>query len=339
MLFKLFSTVLSIFAVATQSMVLDENTVKFTEFIKTHNKVYSDEELGLRFSIFKDNLKKIEEHNEAGHSWTMSVNKFADLTPEEFKLMYTGFNKPKPALRKSTIKFDYIRLTPVEDLPDSFDWSEKGAVTPVKDQGQCGSCWAFSSIASIEGAYFLSSGKLVSLSEQQLVDCSSSYGNEGCMGGIFLPSYQYAEATSICSEKDYPYTAEDGTCVTCTGITKVDSYVEVPANNENALQQALLENPVSVAVVANGLSWQFYSSGIISSGCPSTQIDHGVTLVAYGTDNGKDYWRIKNSWGSSWGEKGFVRLARNVAQEGGECGILTEPAYPVITKNNIIQKE
>jgi C1A family cysteine protease len=331
MLFKLFSAILSIFVVSTQSMVLEENAVKFTEFIKTHNKVYSDEELELRFSIFKDNLKKIEEHNAAGHSWTMSVNKFADLTSEEFKLIYTGYNKPKPTLRKSTIKFDSLNLTPVEDLPDSFDWSEKGAVTPVKDQGQCGSCWAFSTTGSVEGAYFLSSGKLVSLSEQQLVDCSSSYGNEGCMGGLMYNSFKYIVDSGICSEKDYSYTAADGTCEKCSEVTKIDSYVDVTPNSDEALQQAVVLQPVSAAIEADQMSFQFYSSGVLTSSC-GTVLDHGILIVGFGSLNGVKYWKVKNSWGSGWGDKGYILLSREVKQKSGQCGILSEPSYPVINK-------
>ena len=329
MLFKLLSTIISLCIICASSLVQDQSITQFSNFIKNYNKDYSDSELVYRLSVFSENLKMINDHNVAGHSWTMGVNQFADLTSEEFKTQHTCLNRQSQVFRKSYLNFIENNLD--EDLPESFDWVEKGAVTGVKDQGQCGSCWAFSSIGSIEGAYFLSSGKLVSLSESQLVDCSSSYGNQGCNGGLFVPSFEYAEVTPICSEQDYPYVAVDGKCKQCTGVTKVDSYVEVSANSEIALQQALLKNPVSVAVVANGLVWQFYNSGIVSSGCPSTQIDHGVILTAYGTDNGQDFWKIKNSWGNLWGENGFIRLARNVTQEGGMCGITSMASYPVIT--------
>jgi C1A family cysteine protease len=225
-----------------------------------------------------------------------------------------------------------LNLTPVEDLPDSFDWSEKGAVTPVKDQGQCGSCWAFSTTGSVEGAYFLSSGKLVSLSEQQLVDCSSSYGNEGCGGGLYSWAYNYINKSGICAEKDYSYKAVDGTCKSCKEITKVDSYVNVTPNDETALQQAVLINPVSVAIEADQSIFQFYSSGVMDSQSCGKSLDHAVLITAWGVLDGKAYWKVKNSWGNSWGSSGYILLGRN----SDICGISTEPAYPVITKNEII---
>ena len=307
------------------------NVAQFSDYIKTYNKDYSDTELVTRFSIFKNNLKKIEDHNAGNYSWKMGVNKFTDLTADEFKFYYTGFNNPRPTFRKSGINFRELNLTPVEDLPTEFDWTEKGAVTGVKDQGQCGSCWAFSTIASTEGVYYLSSGNLISLSEQQLVDCSSSYGNQGCGGGLMDNAFKYIEASGICSESDYGYTASDGVCKKCTSVTKIDSYVDVTPNSETALQQAVLINPVSVAIEADESSFQFYSSGVLTAEC-GTNLDHGVLLVGYGTLNGNDYWKVKNSWGLSWGQQGYILLARNVAQSGGQCGITMMASYPVLKK-------
>jgi len=326
---KLLSTIFSLFIITANSAVLDVNVAKFTEFIKTYDKNYSDVELVSRFSIFKDNLKKIEEHNSENHSWKMAVNKFADLTADEFKLYYTGFNNPRPNFRKSTINFRELNLSPVEDLPAEFDWVEKGAVTGVKDQGQCGSCWAFSTIASTEGVYFLSTGKLVSLSEQQLVDCSSSYGNQGCNGGLMDDGFKYIEANGICSESEYGYTASDGTCKKCTTVTKINSFVDITPNSESDLQQAVLLNPVSVAIEADEFTFQFYSSGVLTAEC-GTNLDHGVLLVGYGNLDGVDYWKVKNSWGVSWGQEGYILLARNVTQPEGQCGITMMASYPVL---------
>jgi len=333
MIFKILSSSLLLLCLATVNTVSasfkqTDILLKFTDFVQIYNKNYSDDELSYRFNVFIDNYKTINDHNSQGHSWTMAINKFADLTPNEFKSQHLCYN---PVHSKTFLGRTYFTNT-VSDLPTDIDWTSKGVVTPVKDQGQCGSCWAFSSTGSIEGAYALATGKLVSLSEQQLVDCSRSYGNEGCNGGLFVPSFQYTEKTPLCSQSDYEYKGVDGTCKDCTGVTTVDSYVEVTKNSESALQQALLLQPISVAIEADQFSFQFYSSGVMSGTC-GTNLDHGVLLVGYGTDNGKDFWKIKNSWGANWGENGYIRLSRNVKQVQGQCGIAMEPSYPIISKS------
>jgi len=304
--------------------------IQFSDFINTYNKNYSKDEIVTRFDIFKNNLKKIEDHNSQGHSWNMTVNKFADLTSDEFKYKYTCYNKNKNFLRSNHIKLDNFDNLD-ESLPTSLDWTTKGVVTPVKDQASCGSCWAFSSISSIESAYAISTGKLVSLSEQQLVDCSTSFGNQGCSGGLFVPSFKYAEKTGICSEKDYPYKGTNGKCKKCTPVTKVNSYVEVIANSESALQKAVNIGPVSVAIEADTSLFQLYHSGVINSVSCGYNLDHGVEVVGWGTLNGTDYWKIKNSWGSSWGSNGYVLIARNTKDSRGMCGVAMEPSYPVIS--------
>ena len=299
---------------------------QFTSFIKNYNKEYSNDEILNRFNIFQENIQKINNHNNQNNSWKMGVNKFADLSPEEFKRIYTSLDRP--SIRKNKTSFSIINTnTP----PNEIDWVSLGAVTNVKDQGQCGSCWAFSTTGSIEGAYYLANKKLVSLSEQQLVDCSSSFGNEGCNGGLMDNGFEYVKSNGLCSEKSYSYKGVDGLCKKCNVVTKIDSYIDVTPNDEQSLLQAVSKQPVSVAIEADKSIFQFYQSGVMDSDSCGTNLDHGVLIVGYGTQNGKDFWKVKNSWGSSWGNKGYILLGRNSKSKQGICGIMTEPSYPVIS--------
>ena len=328
-MFQKIFTIFSIFIMSASSLYLQDSKskIQFSDFIRQYNKQYSDDDIISRFSIFKDNLNKIEQHNNQNHLWKMSVNEFADLTANEFKIKYTGYNKPpSSALRRNKFALEF------SELPSEIDWTEKGAVTDVKDQGQCGSCWAFSTTGSVEGAYFISTGKLVSLSEQQLVDCAGSYGNQGCNGGLMDYGFKYIEDKGICTEKEYGYKAVDGTCKQCTSLTKIESFVDVTPNNEKALQQAVSLQPISVAIEADQMSFQFYSSGVLTASC-GTNLDHGVLVVGYGTLNGVDYWKVKNSWGSSWGQHGYILLARNIKSKSGQCGIAMQPSYPIINND------
>lgn len=300
---------------------------QFLDFAKTHNKQYFIDDFLHRYSIFENNLNIINQHNEKNLSWKMAINKFADLTASEFKSR--NFCYSRNLQDKNYTNFDNSIISPSE-----LDWVSKGAVTPVKDQKQCGSCWAFSTTGSVESAYFLSTGKLVSLSEQQLVDCSGSYGNEGCNGGEMSDAMSYIKDKGICLEKDYSYSASDGKCKKCKSQTKIDSFVDVPANNETALLQAVSLQPVSVAIEADTSVFQFYSSGVMDSKSCGTQLDHGVLVVGYGTKDGKDYWKVKNSWGASWGDNGYILIGRNSNAKEGICGIALEPIYPIIKSNN-----
>jgi len=208
-----------------------------------------------------------------------------------------------------------------------MDWRKKGAVTPVKDQGQCGSCWAFSTTGSTEGAHQIATGKLVGLSEQQLVDCSSAQGNQGCNGGLMDQAFQYIISNpGIASEEAYPYTAQDGTCNTAAkSVTMITGYTDVTSGDEGALMKAVNVGPVSVAIEADQSCFQFYSGGVLNDPTCGTQLDHGVLAVGYGTLSGQDYWIVKNSWGTSWGvESGYVFIAKGI----DECGIATENSYP-----------
>jgi KDEL-tailed cysteine endopeptidase len=303
----------------------------FEQWSDHHGKVYTPTERDYRQSVYTANLAKIILHNNGNKSWTMAVNKFADLTADEFKARYAGgLNKPKKtSLRKAaTGPFNTTAN------PASVDWTAKGAVTPVKNQQQCGSCWAFSTTGSVEGAWFLAKGNLVSLSEQQLVDCSTAEGNQGCNGGLMDDAFQYIiDNKGITTEAAYPYTATGPN--TCGSVGKpvaatLSGFKDVAVNSELALETAIVQQPVSVAVEADQSVFQFYSGGVMDSAC-GTALDHGVLAVGYGTDGGKDYYKVKNSWGADWGMKGYILLGRGAKfNPSGQCGIQMAASYPVV---------
>jgi len=325
------NVLLSLFGIFTfvSARFLDQTYYNFLNFKNKYNKQYKENELEHRYKNFQDNLEIINKHNSENHSWTMGINQFSDLTAEEFKLATICYKNYDMFLDIPIISFDTRVLPSFGDLPSEVDWTSKGAVTDVKDQGQCGSCWSFSTTGSVESAYYLASGTLDSFSEQQLVDCSSSYGNEGCNGGLMDNAFNYIKDNGICLEKDYPYKGSDGKCKKCKTVTKINSFVDIPANDEQALQQAVAIQPVSVAIEADQSSFQFYSGGVMNAKC-GTNLDHGVLVVGYGTLNGKDYWKVKNSWGANWGQSGYILLARNVKDPKGQCGIAMIASYPVI---------
>jgi KDEL-tailed cysteine endopeptidase len=301
------------------------NQPSFTHWAKFHGKVYQPTERDYRNYIFNTNLERIYLHNTfANASWTMSVNKFADMTVIEWSSKYLGLLNNTYANRT---------YSPVKAmaLPVSVDWTEHGAVTPVKDQGQCGSCWAFSATGALEGAWFLKNGSLFNVSEQQMVDCSTAEGNQGCNGGLMDDAFQYVIANGLTTDAAYPYSATGPNACKAGKpiVVRALGFTDVVPNSETALLSALTEQPVSVAVEAEG-SFQFYSSGVMTASC-GTQLDHGVLAVGYGTVGGQDYYKVKNSWGEDWGMKGYILLGRGSAFGAqGQCGIQMAASFPLV---------
>lgn len=287
-----------------------------------------------RKAIFAENLMKIALHNAAGGSWKMAMNQYGHMKSEEFKEMYlSGLvrDAPKYGLRSRISRS--LSSASREDLPETVNWVKAGAVTPVKNQGACGSCWAFATTGALEGAYFLKHNKLVSFSEQQLVACD--YVDKGCNGGFMDTAYEWIQSHGgLCTEEDYPYTAGAGLRGWCKrSCTPVENsapsgYHDVE-HDETSLEKAVSKQPVAIAIEADQTAFQFYSKGVLTGEC-GTSLNHGVLLVGYGTEDGQDYWLIKNSWGPSWGDEGYIKIARGHEQEGGQCGILLATSYPIL---------
>ncbi|KAJ7545492.1 hypothetical protein O6H91_09G122600 [Diphasiastrum complanatum] len=305
----------------------------FESWIEEHSKFYKGfEEKKNRFEVFKDNLKFIHEVNSNDDvSYWLGLNKFTDMRHEEFKAQYLGFKKDISNLLKSAARNSEFKYEKVEAVPSSVDWRSKGGVTNVKDQGSCGSCWSFSTIAAVEGINYIVTGDLQTLSEQELVDCDTSQ-NQGCNGGMMDYAFEFIiQNGGIGTEAGYPYKAKQSTCnqdKLNSRVVSIDDYQDVPSNNEDALKKAVAHQPVSVAIEADGRPFQFYKGGVFSGTC-GTNLDHGVAIVGYGTDQGKDYWIVRNSWGPTWGEKGYIRMHRNAGVSSGLCGIAMTPSYPI----------
>ena len=318
------------------------------------------------------NDKYITEHNSKNSTYTLGHNHLSGLNSEEFS-RFLGFSG-EPILKKINVdkikskveevrclsscvknydedsKFDTVRCVKecfspshvLGDVPSSVDWVKNGAVTPVKNQGQCGSCWSFSTTGALEGAYYVAHGTLESFSEQQLVDCDNRKNggkDMGCNGGLMDNAFAWIEKNGgLCTETAYPYTSGTtktaGTCdKSCSVVANSDisHFVDVPANSDADMMAALVQQPVSIAIEADQKDFQLYKSGVFTGSC-GTKLDHGVLVVGYGTLDGVDYYMVKNSWGTTWGDNGYIRLGRGASfnSGAGQCGMLMQASYPVV---------
>ncbi|CAH1401291.1 unnamed protein product [Nezara viridula] len=304
--------------------------VEVWEHYKTvHGKNYSQKEDEERVGIFLESMKEIEYHNELFEmglrSYKKQINKFSDYTPDELDGMKCFRGEVEISLPEDSFSF-----SEGASYPESFDWRSRGAVNRVKDQGQCGSCYAFSAIGSLEAQHFIKTGKLVSLSEQNIVDCSRPQGNYGCDGGYMISSFHYIfQNNGIDTELAYGYEALEGACrfqPSAVGAT-LRGYGTV-ASSEKSLQAAIIDiGPISVGIHVNN-NFFAYGGAIFDDGsCDPNVINHAVLVVGFGSAGGQDYWIVKNSWSSLWGENGYMKIARN---KGNMCGIASMASFPIV---------
>jgi C1A family cysteine protease len=300
---------------------------EFIKFLAKNNRRYATkEEYNLRLSEFSKNYKFIQEFSKKGSKQTVNVNHMGDWTKDEYRNLL-GY---KPHMRQADNR-EYSSDAPSN--ASSVDWRKEGAVTPVKNQGQCGSCWTFSSTGSLEGRHFQKSGVLTSFSEQQLVDCCNNgvggcVNSQGCNGGVMDEALTYTQTYDLMTEADYPYTAMDGTCSykgagTGAGYTNA-SKKDISPKDKTAFKASIAQGPTSIAIEADQSAFQFYSGGVLDSGC-GDQLDHGVLAVGYGSENGEEYAIVKNSWGASWGDNGYVKISL----DNDSCGLMNQPVRPI----------
>ena len=298
-------------------------TSKYMQYMAEHGKSYlTKEEFQARKALFAVADEFVESHNQTNANFTVGHNKFSDMSESE-KASYRG-RIPKAAKTGETRSFSTL------NLPESVDWRGT-CVNAIRDQGQCGSCWAFSSVASLEGAHCVATGTLAQFSEQQLVDCAYiQYGNFGCNGGLEDNAFKYYESNDAMYESDYSYNATKGSCQYSAGqatTVQVSDYLDVTANSESQVKAAIAQQPISVAIQANQMVFQLYTSGIFDNTKCGDNLDHAVALVGYGTEGGQDYYILRNSWGTTWGESGYMRIADN-GDGAGICGVQSAAVYP-----------
>ncbi|XP_049320219.1 procathepsin L [Astyanax mexicanus] len=313
--------------------------LEFNSWKLQHGRSYdSEEEESQRKMIWLNNRKLVLEHNmladQGIKSYRLGMNIFADMENQEFQAMFSNcvesFNDTETDSLHTTT---FVSEEEDAPLPRRVDWRQKGYVTDVKNQRKCGSCWAFSATGALEGQMFRKTGKLISLSEKQLVDCSQKFGNRGCKGGLAIRAFKYIKSSKgLEADFTYPYKAKEETCrfnpqrviATCSG------YGHLPKGNETALEKAVATiGPISVSIDTSKHTFQLYKSGVYDEpGCSSAKLNHAVLLVGYDNDpKGNPYWLVKNSWGIRWGDNGYIKMSRN---KMNQCGIATRPVYPLV---------
>jgi len=330
---KMFKLVVVLAVVAACSALREERNGQWEAYKATFACVYQGKEEVTRRGIWESNMDYIERHNaeadQGVHTYWMGENQFTDMTNKEFRAQMNGYVMHN---RTSGNVFETIMADP----PTSMDWRTKGYVTKVKNQGQCGSCWAFSTTGSLEGQHFKAANALMSLSEQQLVDCSKAEGNKGCQGGLMDNGFKYiVKNKGIDTEESYKYDAKTGRkCKATKGTVgaTMSSFVDVKRGDIDALESALATiGPISVAMDASHMSFQHYKTGIYNEPkCSSIKLDHGVLAVGYGSgsvEDAGDFWIIKNSWGTIWGDEGYFKIVKSTKNM---CGIATQASYPIV---------
>ncbi|KAF7846704.1 hypothetical protein BT93_L3897 [Corymbia citriodora subsp. variegata] len=311
----------------------------FERWMARHGRIYMDNlEKAKRYEIFLKKLRFIEDFNSkaANRSYTVGLNQFSDLTTEEFRARYNGFRPTPRSLNSSAATtFNYQNVTQAQDsinsIPDSISWVDKGLVGSIKQQGLCGSCWAFSTIATVETLLAIKGGRMVDLSEQQLIDCNTDNG--GCKSGSEIEAFRYMERAGIASEEKYPYKGVKGECngrATFFPEATIQGYYAIPVS-EHYIEMAVAAQPVTAGVDSDTDEFRNYKGGIFTGPC-GQNTDHSVAIVGYGRSNSEhlDYWLIKNSWSEDWGEKGYMRIQRRSGIREGVCGINLETAYAIM---------
>lgn len=293
------------------------SALDFQEWAAKQNKQFSSAEIIRRRAIFNMNKKFVERFNK-DHSFELSVEgPFAAMTRSEYYKLLTALDVNHEG---DEFVYDKEQVT-----ASSVDWRAKGKVTPVRDQAQCGSCYSFGSIAAVESRYLIAKGSSdtsIDLSEQQIVDCSA---NNGCNGGSLSTTYNYLKLVGCAAESAYPYTAKQGSCKSFTPIVRISGATRVKSGSEPALESAIEQGPVAVCIDASHASFQLYKGGVYDEPKCTQQISHAVVAVGYGTESGKDFYLVKNSWGTSWGEAGYIKMSRN---KNNQCAIASVAYYP-----------